>query len=70
MAVSIAVEKPKISVAEMERRREAVRWAASHNRIEGQFTSPQGNEIFEAFIRGEIEHSEILPRLNALHRHL
>jgi hypothetical protein len=67
MAV-IAETKPKISAAEMELRRDAVRYAVSHNRIEGQFMSPQGTAIFDAFVRGEIEQSEIRPRLNALHR--
>ncbi len=59
--------KPEISAAEMERRRNAVRRAAAHNRIEGQFPGPEGNKIFDAFIRGEIDQTEILPRLNALH---
>ena len=68
MAV-ITETKPKISAAETERRRDAVRRAAAHNRIEGQFSSPEGNKIFDAFVRGEIDQSEILPRLNALHLH-
>ena len=50
MAV-IAETKPKISAAEMERRRYAVRYAVSHNRIEGQFMSPQSTAIFEAYVR-------------------
>ena len=68
MAV-ITETKPRISAAEMESRRDAVRRAAAHNRIEGQFPGPAGKEIFDAFIRGEIDQSEILPRLNALHLH-
>jgi hypothetical protein len=68
MAV-ITRTRPKISAAEVERRRNAVRRAAAHNRIEGQFPSLEGSRIFEAFIRGEIDQSEILPRLNALHFH-
>ena len=66
MAV-ITETKPKISPAEMERRRNAVRYAASHNRIEGQFMSPQGTAIFEAYVRGEIDEPEIDRRLHALH---
>ncbi len=66
MAV-ITETKPKISVAERERSRAAVRYAASHNRIEGQFMSPQGTAIFEAYVRGEIDEPEIERRLNALH---
>ncbi len=69
MAV-ITETKPKISAAEMERRREAVRYAASHNRIEGQFMSPQGTAIFEAYVRGEIDEPEIERRLHALHTRL
>ena len=66
MAV-ITETKPKISAAEMERRREALRQADAHNRIEGQFPTPQSTAIFEAFIRGDIERDQIIPRLNALH---
>ena len=68
MAV-ITETKPKISAAEMERRREALRQADAHNRIEGQYPSSQSTAIFEAFIRGEIERDQILPRLHALHLH-
>jgi len=46
-----------------------MRQAAAHNRIKGQFPTPEGAAIFEAFIRGDIERHEILPRLNAIHRH-
>ena len=69
MAVSVMQPKPKISAAEMERRREALRRADAHNRIEGQFPSPESTEIFEAFIRGDLDRNQILPRLNALHLH-
>ena len=68
MAV-ITETKTKISPAEIERRRKAVRQADADNRIEGQFSSAAGDEIFEAFVRGEIDQSEILHRLHALHRH-
>jgi hypothetical protein len=68
MPVSTVETRPKISAAEIERRREAVRQADADNRIEGQFSSPEGNEIFEAFIRGEIDQSEIRQHLNALYR--
>ena len=67
----LAVEtEPKISAAEIERRREALRQADADNRIEGQFPSPEGTAIFEAFIRGDIERHEILPRLHAIYRHI
>jgi hypothetical protein len=69
----LAVEakpKSKITSAEMQRRREALRKADAHNRIEGQYPTAEGSAIFEAFIRGEIERDEILPRLHALHLHI
>ena len=69
----LAVEvkpKSKITGAEMERRRETLRQAKAHSRIEGQYPSPEGEAIFEAFIRGDIDRDEILPRLHALHRRL
>jgi hypothetical protein len=59
----------KISAAETERRREALRQADASNRIEGQFRGPQSSSIFEAFVRGDITFDEVLPRLNALHQH-
>ena len=68
MPVSTVEPKAKISAAEIERRRDAVRYATSHNRIEGQFLSPESEAIFEAYVRGEIDQSEIRQRLNALHR--
>ena len=69
----LAVEvkpKSKITSAEMQRRREALRQADAHNRIEGQYPTAEGSAIFEAFIHGDIERDEILPRLHALHRHI
>jgi hypothetical protein len=64
---STAKSKRRISVEEMQRRKEAVRWADSHNRIEGLFRSPETNAVYEAFVRGEIDFDDILPRLNAIH---
>ena len=69
----LAVEvkpKSKITSTEMQRRRDALRQAKAHSRIEGQYPSPEGEAIFEAFIRGDIEQAEILPRLHALHRRI
>jgi hypothetical protein len=60
--------KPRISAEEMAQRREALRRADAHNRIEGILPNPESEPIFEAFVRGEIEFDDILPRLNALHR--
>ena len=57
----------KISARETARRRKALRQADAGNRLEGQFRSPASETVFEAFIQGEIEMDEILPRLKALH---
>jgi len=59
----------RISAAEIERRHAALRQADASNRIENEFRSLESAPIFEAFIHGEIEMHEILPRLKALHRH-
>jgi hypothetical protein len=64
---SRAKPKTRISTQEMARRREAVRWADTHNRIEGLARSPKTEPIYDAFVRGDIEFDEILPRLKALH---
>lgn len=61
--------KARISTAEIERRRKALRQADASNRIEGQFRSPRSEPIFEAFIQGDIELEDVLPRLKALHHH-
>ena len=61
--------KPKISTAEMERRRGALRYAVSHNRIEGQFLDPEGAALFDAFVCGEIDQPELRQRLHALNCH-
>ena len=58
--------KPRISAAEMERRREALRQADASNRIEGLYPSVATTAIYEQFIRGEIELDEIWPRVQAL----
>jgi hypothetical protein len=62
--------KPRISAEEMTRRREALCRADAHNRIEGVFPDPDSEPIFEAFVRGDIEFEDILPRLNALKHRL
>jgi len=62
--------KAKISAEEMERRREAVRQADASNRIEGIYREPESDPIFDAYIRGEIDATEIIPRLKALDHQL
>jgi hypothetical protein len=64
----ISPTKPKvrISLDEMERRREALRRADAHNRIEGLFPNPDATAVYEEFIRGEIELGDVGPRIQAL----
>jgi len=66
----VSKENLKISAEEMARRREALRRADAHSRIEGQFRSPKTEPIFEAFVRGEIDLDDIVPRIKALHNRL
>jgi len=58
--------KPKISAEEMARRREHVRMADANNRLEGIFRDSESDAVFDAYIRGEIEATEIVSRLSAL----
>ena len=60
--------KAKISAAEMQSRRVALRFAKAHSRLEGQYPSAEGAAIFDAFVSGDIDEADILPRLHALHR--
>ena len=58
--------KPKISAAEMQVRLEAVQQADANHRINGRFSSPEADSIFDAFIAGDIEFSALLPMIRAL----
>jgi U3 small nucleolar ribonucleoprotein component len=62
----VARAKPEISAQEMERRREVVRRADAQNRIEGQFRGPETDDIVEAFIRGDIEVTDMAAQFEAL----
>ena len=62
----VARQKPKISAAEMQVRLEAVQQADANHRINGQFSSPEADAIFDAFITGDIEFSDLLPMIRAL----
>jgi len=57
--------KARISAEEVARRREALRQADASNRIEGIFRDAESDAVFEAHIRGEIDVTEIVPRLKA-----
>jgi hypothetical protein len=58
-------ETPKISAAEGERRRKIVRQADANNRLEGVYRDPATNEIFDAYVRGDIAATEMIPLLKA-----
>jgi len=63
----IAVKpKAKISDAEMERRRQIVRQADADNRIEGVTRDTRTGLIFDAYIRGDIDVTEMAPRVKAM----
>jgi Antitoxin VbhA len=53
-------QKPTISPEEMQRRREHVKAAIANSRLEGIATSAETLEIFEAYIRGEIEAADLV----------
>ena len=52
--------KPSISPDEMQRRREHVKAAIANSRLEGIATSAETLEIFDAYIRGEIEACDLV----------
>jgi hypothetical protein len=58
----------KITDAEMQRRRDALERADAHNRIEGLIPTAASDDVFNAFVRGEIEFEDIGPRIKALHQ--
>ena len=55
----------KLSPAERDRRRKALRQADASNRIEGVFRDPKNDDLFEASLRGDIEITDIVPLLKA-----
>jgi hypothetical protein len=55
--------KARVSAEEVARRREALRHAQANNRIEDIYRDPATDPIFEAFERGEIDATDIVPRL-------
>lgn len=58
--------KARMTSEEIERRRRHVRVADSENRLEGIYRDSQSDVVFDAYIRGEIEATDIVPRLKAL----
>jgi len=62
----IAIQpKARISAAEMERRRRIVGMGDAHNRLEGIFRGPETDEIVEAFVRGDIDATDLVPLFKA-----
>jgi hypothetical protein len=55
-----------ISDSEAARRRKVVRIADAENRLEGISRSPETDAVFDAYVRGDIEVTEMVPRLKAL----
>jgi hypothetical protein len=60
--------KNKISRLESVLRIERVRRAEANNRIEGISSDTRSNSVFAAYIDGDIEVTEIVPRLKLLYR--
>lgn len=57
----------KLSAAEIDRRREAVSQAAANARLEGQFSSPESEAIFDRYVQGELEIGEVISLLKERH---
>ncbi|WP_431322926.1 antitoxin VbhA family protein [Rhizobium sp. YTU87027] len=57
---------PLLSEVEMDRRRLMVRKAHHTNQLEGIEPDPDMDHVFESFIRGEIEVTDLIPRIRAL----
>ena len=53
----------RISIEEAEQRRRIVQRARAHGRLEGIRHNPAGDAVFDAYIRGEISATDIVPRL-------
>jgi hypothetical protein len=59
--------KAKISPEEKQLRIERVRRGEANNRIEGISSGPESHAVFDAYIRGDIEVTEIVPRLKLIY---
>jgi Antitoxin VbhA len=59
------VKSKTISDAEMARRRGIVRQADANNRLEGIFREPETDAIVEAFVRGDIEATDVVSLFKA-----
>ena len=59
-------QKPRLTAEKVEQRRDHVRVGDSENRLEGVFRDPKTDPVFEIYIRGDIEVTDIVPQLKAL----
>ena len=59
-------QKPRLTAEEVEQRRDHVRVGDSENRLEGVFRDTKTDPVFEVYIRGDIEVTDIVPQLKAL----
>ncbi|GAB0120046.1 antitoxin VbhA family protein [Acidisoma sp. 7E03] len=57
----------KLSLAEIDRRREADSHARANARLEGLYLSPESEAIFDSFIQGEIDMPALLERMKERH---
>ncbi len=68
MASTLISRKAQISSTEMERRRVALQHVQASSRLEGQYSSPESNKVFESFVQGEIDLDEIAPLIKGIHK--
>ena len=61
----LADPRPPISAEEMERRRRVICKAEHESLLESGARHPETDHIVDAYIRGEIEVSDLIPRLRA-----
>ena len=61
-------EPQRISPEEAARRQKVVQAAHHHNLMEGIRRDPATNEVYEAFMRGEIDVMEIGPLIDKIER--
>jgi hypothetical protein len=59
--------RPKISADEIQRRREALATASANARLEGQFSSPESEAIFDRYVQGELEIGDVIGLLKERH---
>jgi Antitoxin VbhA len=59
--------RAKLSASEIDRRREAVSQAAANARLEGQFSSPESEAIFDRYVQGELEIGDVIGLLKERH---